>query len=387
MTARRGPRTATPPTARTAQGSTRAWYLDSDRYRAPAFGDDHPLAIPRASRAADLCTALGWLEPERRVDSPCASVPALTRFHDPAYVDALQRVSREQRATPADRERFGLGTRENPVFPGLFERAATSCGGSIEAAGRVLDGGVAFNPAGGTHHGLRARAHGFCYFNDPVLAILALLDAGIARVFYADFDAHHGDGVEAAFADEPRVFTVSIHEARRWPGSGALDDRGGGNARNLPVPAGFNDSELDHLVTHALLPLGTRFAPDAVVITVGADALAGDPLSRLALGNTALWRAVTALRAVSPRTVVLGGGGYNPWTLGRCWAGLWGVLCGAPMPTSLPPAARALLADLECELVDDDDIDPRWLDTLADPPRDGPVRAEVAAPAEAVIGV
>jgi acetoin utilization protein AcuC len=363
----------------------RAWFLGSDTYRRPAYRNDHPLAIPRASLVADLCRALGWLDDGCHVDSPRATVAELTRFHDPSYVAAVRRASREGRASAGDRERYGLGTRENPVFPGLFERAATACGGSMEGARRILDGGTAFNPAGGTHHGLAAHAHGFCYFNDPVLAILTLLDAGLERVFYADFDAHHGDGVQAAFAGEPRVFTLSVHEAGRWPGSGALDDRGAGNARNLPVPAGFNDAELRHLLHHAVVPLSAAFEPQAVVITVGADALAGDPLSRLALGNTALWEAVQALRALSPRTLVLGGGGYNPWTLGRCWTGLWGVLCGERLPALLPDPARALLAGLECDLVDEDEVDPRWLDTLADPPGAGPVRAEVARLAGAAL--
>ena len=191
--------------------------------------------------------------------------------------------------------------------------------------------------------------------------------------------------VQLAFAGERNVFTLSIHESGRWPGTGDVSDRGGGNARNLPVPPGFNDAELAHLLARAVLPLGERFAADAVVVTGGADALAGDPLSRLALGNTALWQAVTALCLLTPRTLVLGGGGYNPWTLGRCWSGLWGTLCGDPIPAELPAPARALLAALECDLVDEDDVDPRWLDTLADPCVDAPVRAEVAALARAVM--
>ena len=229
------------------------------------------------------------------------------------------------------------------------------------------------------------RAHGFCYFNDAVLAICSMLDASIERVCYVDFDAHHGDGVQLAFSGEPRVFTISIHEAGRWPGSGELSDRAAGNARNLPVPPGFSDPELAYLVGRAVLPLVERFAPDAIVVTVGADALAGDPLSRLALGNTALWRALAALRDLAPRLLVLGGGGYNPWTLGRCWSGLWGHLCGETIPTELPEPARRRLTSLECDLVDEDDIDPRWLCTLADPPGEGPVRAEVAALARAVM--
>jgi acetoin utilization protein AcuC len=168
------------------------WFLGSDIYHNAAYGRDHPLAIPRASLVEDLCRDLGWLDGGRYLESPRASVGELTRFHDPGYVAAVARVSDAGRATPRDRAEYGIGGRENPAFPGLFERATTSCGGSLEAARRVRDGGFAFNPAGGTHHGLAARAHGFCYFNDAVLAIFSMLDAGIERVCYVDFDAHHG---------------------------------------------------------------------------------------------------------------------------------------------------------------------------------------------------
>jgi len=211
-----------------------------------------------------------------------------------------------------------------------------------------------------------------------VLAILRLLDGGVGRVFYADLDAHHGDGVEAAFADEARVMTVSIHEAGRWPFTGAVEDRAGGGARNLPVPRGCNDSELEFLIAEAVLPLAAGFQSEAVVVTCGADGLAGDPLSGMALSNGALWQAVGRLAGLTAHTVVVGGGGYNPWTVGRCWAGLWGTLAGRAPPATLPEAAQALLRRLDCDLVDDDERDPGWLTTLRDPPNPGPIRPEVA---------
>src|SRR5690606_33038489 len=112
-----------------------------------------------------------------------------------------------------------------------------------------------------------------------------------------------------------------------------------------------NDSELDLLLAEAVLPAAARFEPEAVVVTCGTDALAGDPLSGMELSNVALWDAVDALRGLGGRTVILGGGGYNPWTLSRCWAGLWARLSGREIPDRLPPAAAALLASLDCDLV------------------------------------
>ena len=201
-------------------------------------------------------------------------------------------------------------------------------------------------PGGGTHHGQPARASGFCYLNDAVLGLLAWLDGGLDNLLYVDIDAHHGDGVEDAFRDDPRVFTLSIHEKGRWPNTGAAEDRAGGHARNLPVPPGFNDSEMLWLLHGAVLPIARHLRPQAIMLQCGADALEEDPLSRLSLSNNAHWGVVRALMGEAPRFIVLGGGGYNPWSVGRCWAGVWGTLNGFAVPERLPPAAEAVLRDL-----------------------------------------
>jgi acetoin utilization protein AcuC len=126
-----------------------------------------------------------------------------------------------------------------------------------------------------------------------------------------------------------------------------------------------------------VLPLADGFKPQAVVVTCGADGLAGDPLSGMMLSNTGLWQAVEKLVSLTPRTVVLGGGGYNPWTVVRCWSGLWGRLAGLEFPSRLPPPALDLLAGLECDLVDEEDVLDSWLTTLADVPETVPVRPVV----------
>lgn len=353
-------------------------FVSSDLYRRPAYGKNHPLAIPRVETAVDLCRRLGWLD-QGLIQSQAADVATLTCFHDPDYVAALQEADRQGHVSLEMRDRYNLGGMENPVFSGVFERAATAVGGSILAAERVAGGGIAYHPAGGTHHAKRGAASGFCYFNDPVFAILTLLEAGCSRVLYVDLDAHHGDGVEDAFATDDRIFTVSIHEAGRWPYTGKAQDRREGHARNLPVPQGVNDSEFNYLIAEAVLPLAARFAPHAVVITAGADPLAGDPLSKMMLSNTGLWDAVMTVAAVAPRAVILGGGGYNPWTVGRFWAGLWARIAGKPFPETLPEEARALLETLSCDLVDDEDLDPNWLKALVDPRNCGPIRPEFVA--------
>jgi len=362
-----------------AASPRRPLFVGSDVYRAAAFGAHHPLSIIRVAGVVDVCSLLGWFEPGQFHDSPRADERQLTKFHHPDYVAALRAADAAGRVDPVVRRRYRIGTMENPLFPGLYRRATTAVGGSIRAAELALDGRVVFHPSGGTHHGRPDRASGFCYFNDPVFALLTLLERGLERVLYVDLDAHHGDGVQDAFADDARVMTVSIHEEKRWPHSGPVEDRALGAARNLPVPAGFNDDELDFLMREAVLPLARAYAPEAVVVTCGADPLAGDPLSKLELSNVALWRAVESLVELTQRSVVLGGGGYNPWTVIRCWSGLWGRLNGHPIPAELPGPVRDLLAGLECDLIDEEDVPETWRTRLADEPNRGPVRPQVRA--------
>lgn len=363
----------------------RAVFIGSAMGPRPALaGRNHPLAISRVSTVMGLSRILGWLDDASFRPSPEASVEELSSFHSRPYLAALRHADAMQQVDPAVRERYQIGSFENPVFPGVFRQAALAVGGSILAADLALEGRIPFHPAGGTHHGRPDRASGFCYFNDPVFAIGRLLERGVERVAYVDIDAHHADGVEDAFAGDPRVRPISIHESGRWPHTGAEAGRTAGGAFNLPVPRGLNDSEFACLMDEAVLRRVEEFDPGAVVITCGADALAGDPLARMELSNRALWQAVDCLRALSPATVVLGGGGYNPWTVARCWTGLWGRLADHVLPGTLPPEAQALLAGLTCDLVDEDEVLPEWITTLCDAPREGIIRSEVREVAAAV---
>jgi len=353
-------------------------FIGSEIYRASTYGRQHPLAIPRVSTTIDLARALGWLPDERYLDSPRAGLGELARFHDRDYIAAVMRAERERRIEPEASLRFNIGRNGNPLFGEIFSRPATACGATLAAADRLLAGpGIVYSPAGGTHHGRRDRASGFCYFNDPVLGILRLLDGGLERVLYVDLDAHHADGVQDALSHDPRVLLVSVHEAGRWPFTGAAEDCGGGSARNLAVPPGFNDDELRCLLDEVILPLGQRFRPQALIVQAGADALAEDPLSRLALSNGALCGAVRALSSLATRVLVTGGGGYNPWSVARCWTGIWGTLNGEDMPDALPYAAEAVLRALVWSRSQGRNPPEHWFTTLADPPRGGPVREEV----------
>ena len=356
-------------------------FIGSEIYRTSRYGARHPLSIPRVSTVIDLCRALGWLPNDVYIDSPRATPDELARYHAPDYIAAVQRAEAEQALDEESRQRYQLGLNGNPIFPEIFSRPATACGGSLLAARLLEKDGIVYNPAGGTHHGQPDRASGFCYFNDPALGILGLLDHGLTRVFYLDLDAHHGDGVQQAFAGDPRVFTLSLHEAGRWPmtesGAGSLDDTAGGTALNLPLPQGANDSEFEFLIDTVVLPLIDRFAPEALVVQGGADAIEEDPLSRLSLSNQALWRSVAAVQPLAPRLLMLGGGGYNPWSVARCWTGIWGLLSGQQLPARLPPDAETILRALSWRHSRGRNPPEHWFTCLADTPRGGPVRASL----------
>ena len=353
--------------------------ISSNIYREVGYINNHPLAIDRIGPVIDLCKHHGWLETgedDKIISSPVADFNTLLKFHDESYLSALFEAAASGVVTSKVRQHHNIGTMENPWFEGLIERACTSVGGSILSSKLADQYGLAYHPAGGTHHGKKSKASGFCYFNDPVFAILTFLELGYENCFYIDLDAHHGDGVETAFEDNDQVFSFSIHEENRWPYSGAMGFSPTGNALNIPVPKHTNDTEFELIIRRVLMPLLDRSKPDCLVITCGADPLDGDPLSSMSLSNGALWNAVTDILTAGVPTTILGGGGYNPWTVARCWAGLYGVINGFEIPERMPDCSRKLMRGLSCDLIDDEDIKPSWLETLADPPNQGTVRSE-----------
>jgi acetoin utilization protein AcuC len=350
-------------------------FIGSEIYRGSSYGAGHPLRVPRVSTVMDLCRAMGWLE-GRYVTSPRAKPEALHLWHDPGYIAALQGAEAMGAVSAEVRARYHLGTVSNPVYAEVFRRPATGAGGVMLAAEMLRAGGVVHVPGGGTHHGLPDRANGFCYLNDVVLGMKVLRLNGVRRIAYIDIDAHHCDGVEAGFAGDPDALLISVHEEKRWPFTGALGDTGGGNCFNLPVPRGFNDSEMRVVLERLILPRVAAFAPDAVVLQCGADALEEDPLARLALSNNAHVAVVRALRPLAPRYLVLGGGGYNPWSVGRCWTRVWAALSGAEEPDRLPPEAEAVLRGLSWRGAGRPPAE-ALMTTLKDPAREGPVRAEI----------
>ena len=307
------------------------------------YGPQHPLRMERLGLTWRLMDAYGLTRlPGATVyTSEPAEERDIVALHTQGYVDTLKAANAGQ--APRSASLHGLGPGDNPVFPGVWDVARLIAGGSRLAAQIVGRGEAdrAFHFAGGLHHAMHNRASGFCYVNDAVLAILELRSRGL-RVAYVDIDAHHGDGVQAAFYDDPDVLTISTHERgeRLFPGTGFVREAGGARALgysvNLPLEA-YTESEAFHEAFEAVVPpLLRAFRPDAVVAQLGVDAHLTDPLTHLALDMQGFARAVARIVELSPRLVALGGGGYDLRNVARGWTAAWAIINGIELPAVMP---------------------------------------------------
>jgi acetoin utilization protein AcuC len=283
------------------------------------LGGDHPLHPIRLELTIRLAAALGVLDGIDLLVPEEASDQEIERIHDAGYVNAV----REAPMAGYD-VGHGLGTQDNPIFDRMHEASARVVGSSLLAARQIATGATnrAVSIAGGLHHAMRDRAAGFCVYNDVAVAIDWLLDNGFERVAYVDVDVHHGDGVQDAFYDDPRVLTISLHQHPRtlFPGTGYPDELGGeeakGSAVNVALPPYTNDSawlRAFHAVVPALL---AEFRPQILVSQCGVDTHDEDPLAMLSLsvdGHRTIYRTLRDLaeRHAGGKWLAAGGGGYQ----------------------------------------------------------------------------
>ncbi|MDR3685972.1 MAG: acetoin utilization protein AcuC [Coriobacteriia bacterium] len=326
---------------------------------------DHPLRPDRFVLAVELARMWGLIaepgaeQPGRAslVDPGPIDDEDLLRVHTPAYIAAVRQAGAD---TAHWEGSYGIGPGDTPAFPHMHEAAAEVCAATIRALADVVEGRCqrAFSPAGGLHHAQRDRASGFCVYNDPAVAICHMLaEHPGTRVAYVDVDVHHGDGVEAAFWDNDDVLTVSVHESGRYlfPGTGRPTDIGGGMgvgyAVNLPLAPGAGDVEYGRAFASVIAPAVRAFVPDVMVIQLGADSHASDPLAHLTTTVAGQYRTAQNLIRLADevcggRVAATGGGGYDSFSaVPRVWACALAALLGVPAPAELPDAWRLLAAE------------------------------------------
>ncbi len=343
------------------------------------FGPEHPLKPQRLVALMDLLlTSDLWNPDDKQTRLPirAATIEELRLVHTEDYIAEVQRLSNpevidaflketssETRQTHLweQAEQFGFGEGDTPPIPGMHDVAALIAGGTLVALSAVMglpEGGTfasekdrplhVFHPAGGLHHAMAERASGFCVYNDVSVAIARLLQQREAKVLYIDFDAHHGDGVQRSFYDDPRVMTISLHETGRYlfPGTGDVlevgDGFGQGYSTNMPLEPFTEDASYIEVMNSLLPPLAISFAPDVIISNHGCDTHAWDPLTHLELtlrGIQAQMRLVHQLAHsyCQGRWVAVGGGGYDAYrVVPRAWSMLWTEISDQTLPEHLP---------------------------------------------------
>ena len=300
----------------------------SDVFRGSRYGEGHPLDMDRVWPSVELIKMMGWIDDKQIVKHSPAHIEELIKFHDIDYVHALKEAEEKQTLPQEMKIKYNIGIGNNPIFKEVFSRPATAAKASITAiesiaakkANRIL------NISGGTHHGRKSQAYGFCFLNDCVLAILKAKELGFKKILYVDIDAHHCDGVQDVFSNDETVNIISIHEEKRWPFTGSIEDCKINNLLNFPVSEYFNEEDMNFLINDFIVPYSKVLNPDLLIIQAGADMLRGDPQSRISLSINAYWKAVHDLLSICEKSLILGGGGYNPYLTAKAWAGNWVIM-------------------------------------------------------------
>ncbi|KAH7625043.1 hypothetical protein Ndes2526B_g00424 [Nannochloris sp. 'desiccata'] len=313
----------------------------------------------RAILLNSLLNSLGLLNSLHVEESRPATVEELSQYHsDTQYLTALANY---QLFSPRQLAQYGLVDDCAP-YPGMFEHACLCVGGSIQAAAALAERRckIAINFDGGRHHAIKAKASGFCYVNDVVLAILRLLST-FKRVLYLDIDVHHGDAVEEAFKSTERVLTTSIHHSSPgyFPGTGgklnstnrtsnngsSINNNGKSNisgkaegfALNLPLEEGLKDGLFLQAFSELCNGIAELYRPECIVMCCGVDGLANDPIGRAWSLTPAAYGAATAqVASYGVPILLLGGGGYDSAAACCAFAAALAGITGQALPEDVP---------------------------------------------------
>lgn len=317
----------------------------SPAFSSHSYGPGHPLKVERLQLTIDLMEAYGLLDNQESpwVEAKTADEQEVRLVHTPEYLEILRNANTGQ--PPPHAWEYGLGSGDNPVFPGLYDWSLLVTGATLECIRQIRDESrhTAFNIAGGLHHALPSRASGFCYLNDPAIGIAQMVKDGL-RVLYLDVDVHHGDGVEAVFYNTDSVLTISLHQHGHtlFPGTGFVDDIGKGPGRgysvNIPLSPGTDDDLYLWAFKEIVPPIVLAYNPDVLVTQLGVDTLATDPLASLNLTLNGFSGVIHEIKSLNRKWVALGGGGYNVMNVARAWTKAWAIIKGVDVPDDLPDA-------------------------------------------------
>lgn len=324
-------------------------FVYSTDYLNYKFSDDHPFNHIRVKLTQDLLTEINALQETDVLAPRIATDDEIALIHDPAYIDAVKKAGKGSLASSVAAN-YGLGTEDTPIFSNMHEASALIVGGTLTAVDAVMTGKSdhALNVGGGLHHGFRGKASGFCIYNDSSIAIEYMKKKYGARVLYVDTDAHHGDGVQWAFYDDPDVCTLSIHETGRYlfPGTGNINEKGQGKGYgfsfNVPIDAFTEDESFQEVYEASFRKVIDFFKPDVILTQNGADAHYYDPLTHLSVSMKS-YEFIPKLahqlahEYCNGKWIAVGGGGYDIWrVVPRAWSRIWLEMKGLSMTGRLP---------------------------------------------------
>jgi len=304
---------------------------------------DHP---ERPGRLDELIPRLDSFQAEKLEVAP-AKHADIARVHVPSLITGLERVCREQALGIIDYA-------PTYITPTSFDDALLATGATLACTRAVVNGECdnAFaivRPPG--HHAEPDKAMGFCLFNNVAIAARDALALGLGRVLVVDYDAHHGNGTQAAFLNDERAAYISTHQWGIYPGTGWLED--GPHARkrivNVPLPAYAGDQAFARITDEIIQPTVEAFRPEMIFVSAGFDAHWSDPLTSLGVSSAGFF-------GISKRLVELAGehcggkilfvleGGYDPVNVangaGAVFAALTnsgpGFEAGNPFPRGEP---------------------------------------------------
>ena len=351
-------------------------------FKGSKYGEGHPLDIDRVWPSLELLKKMGWIGKEEVIFNDVASINDLLLFHDKDYIEALQYAEKHQDLPNQLKLKYKIGVGNNPIFKDVFSRPASAANSSMNAVKYLFDdkSDKILNFSGGTHHGRSSFASGFCFLNDCILSIIKAINLGFKKILYIDIDAHHCDAVQDYFIEHDNVFIISVHERNRWPKTGLISDCSHKNILNIPVPENLNDAEMETILKNLILPYSKTQKFDLTIIQAGTDCLNEDPQSKMKLSNNIYWYLLSKLKELTKKTLILGGGGYNPYITAKAWAGNWLVLNNNEhlLNLDLNKECRKLLRSLKWDNIRvKNGIPEKWLCSWRDPQEKNIVRYEI----------